>query len=105
MVTINSKNLVKNSLLSIFCSFMQAKDKNQIVSKLVVGKEKYFGLLLIVSRILLQRHDGFNRLFIKDILRCYSCLCYNSMRKSRKCFEIYTGDKVITNIKIFENSL
>ena len=32
----NSNNLVTNSLLSLFCPFLESKNKNQILSKLVV---------------------------------------------------------------------
>ena len=35
-VTIIPTNLVTNSLLSLFCPFMETKNKNQILSKVVV---------------------------------------------------------------------
>ena len=45
--TIFSTDLITNSFLSSFCSFIQAKNKNHVFSKLVACNEKYFCFFLL----------------------------------------------------------
>ena len=42
IVTIISSNLVTNSLLPLFCPFIETKNKNQVLSKLVVWQREIF---------------------------------------------------------------
>ena len=56
IVTIIPTDLVTNSFLSSFCPFLQIKNKNQVFSKLMASKEKYFCFLFVTSRALLQNH-------------------------------------------------
>ena len=73
--------LVKNSLSSypFFYSFIETKSKNQIFCKLKSYHEKYFCVLFIASRALLQSHADFKRLLQRIFLTCYSYSYYNWM--------------------------
>ena len=62
IVTIVSTFLVTNSLLSFFCPFVEAKNKNQIFSKLMIWLREILIFLVIASRALLQSYAEFNRL-------------------------------------------
>ena len=73
IVTIILTNLVTNSLLSLFCPFVETKTKNQIFSKIVACNKTYFCFLFLASRALLQRYAKFNKLVQKDFLTCCSC--------------------------------
>ena len=50
IVTIISSNLVTNSLLSLFCPFIETKNKNQVFSKLVVWQREIYFFVYIESR-------------------------------------------------------
>ena len=82
IVTIIPANLATNSLLSLFCLFVETNNKNQIFTKLVIWQREIFYFLFIASSALLQRYAEFNRLLKKDFLTCYSCSYYNSMVKA-----------------------
>ena len=59
ILTIFFTNLVTNSLSSLFFSFVETKNKNQIFRKLVIWQRKKN---YAVSHALLERHAEFNRL-------------------------------------------
>ena len=59
IVTIIPTNLVTNSLLFLFCPFIETKNKNQVFSKLVVWQQGIVCFLFISSRALLQRYAKF----------------------------------------------
>ena len=84
IVTIIPTRLVTNSLLFLFCSFVETKNNNQLSSKLVVWYRETFLFLFMVSRALLQRYAEFNRLLWKDFLTCYSCSYYSCMLRVDK---------------------
>ena len=48
IVTITPANLVTNSLLSLFCFFVEIKNKNQIFIKLVIWELEMFLFLFIL---------------------------------------------------------
>ena len=73
IVTIIPTDLVTNSLLSSFCPFWQAKNKNQVFSNWWSGNEKYFCVLFKASCALLQSHAKFNTVLWRNFLTCYSC--------------------------------
>ena len=96
-VTIIPTNLVTNSLLSFVCPFVETKNNNQISASWWSGNEKYFCLLLIASRALLQRYAEFNRLlktiFLQVIPARIIVPCSKPFKKPRytEKFMVYFG--------------
>ena len=58
IVTLIPINLVTNWLLSLFCLFHKPKTRTVFLVSWWSGNKKYFGILFIVSRALLQRHEN-----------------------------------------------
>ena len=79
IVTIIPTDLVTNSLLSIFfVLFYKPTTKIRFSTSWWYGNEKYFCILFITSRALLQSHAEFNRLLSRNFLTCYFCSYYSS---------------------------
>ena len=49
--TIIPTDLVTNSLLSIFCSFLETKNKNQVFNRLVVCQREIFMFFYLYSEV------------------------------------------------------
>ena len=84
ILTTIQANLVTNSLLSLFCSFVETKTRIKFSPSWWSGNEKYLSILFLVSRALLQRYAKFNRLLEKDFLTRHSCSYYSSMVLRKK---------------------
>ena len=85
IATIIPTDLVTNSLLSSFWTFLQTKTRIRFSASWWSGNEKYFCSLFIASRALLQSDAEFNRLLKRNFITCYSCLYFSSMTLSMLC--------------------
>ena len=61
ILTMIPTDLVTNLLLFSFCPFLKTKNKNQVLSKLVIWQREIFLFLFITTRVLLQIHIEFNK--------------------------------------------
>ena len=79
VVTIIPTDLVTNLLVSSFCPFLQTKTRIWFSASWWSGNKKYFCLLFMESRALLQSHTEFKDFYKRNFLTCYSCSYYSSM--------------------------
>ena len=100
IVTIISKYLVTNLLLSSFSISYKLKTRTWFSGSWWSGKEKKFCLLFIVSRALLQSHAEFNRILYRNLPTCYSCSYCSSMIKLNPTSLHYYRGKQYKNGKL-----
>ena len=62
IVAIIPTNLAANSILTLFCPFVETKSRINFSGCCWSGNRKYFRFFLIASRALIQRYAEFNRL-------------------------------------------